>query len=466
MTDSYTMKWSFQPSEEIFQGRVLRITIYLQCKVLEMIDSNDSVFYLIYFKNILLGGGNIEQGKEDTFLTEAFQQGIMIPPSHPLFSVLLPKNRKVSIPNVNHLFTQLQSDLSLQEIAYAATYMDPFVEKRQLIGVIREIFDHFRRNGQFLKAFQIAKILLQFSPQTKTTKQLIRSREFEKYRKMEEADPTSLIEQDSLSKERFYFQQRNERKYEIKLHLLLKQQSRLIDQLVLFIHLFELNHDFYHYGEFIQLLRNKLKHEERYAVLKYLRECSPEYTLLTEDLLQEQIHLKLYPEALQLITNLTPNHSAMPTEMIETLFNSVDHSTLSDVKQMNHLVGRLYSAHPEKKEDLVRRLVIGLLKQYTPTEVIKWLEPIRETSPNLPVIDEVDQLECLSQDMDQLTKLGKLYYQLNLLDQSIECFTWEMELNPTSIDPVRWLSLLHKEKGMIQESDDYKNLSILLAKHE
>ncbi|MEW9673627.1 hypothetical protein [Ammoniphilus sp. 3BR4] len=466
MTNLHTMKWSFQPSHETFQGRVVRIGIYLQTRVLEINDLNDSVFYLIYFKNILLGGGKIKQVVESTFIDEVFQQGIIISPSHPLFSVLLPKNRKAHIPNINNLFTELQNDLSLQEIAIAATRMDSFIQKQQLIAVIREIFNHFRRNGQFLKAYQTAKVLLHFSPKTKTTKQLIGTPEFEKYRKMEETNPTSLLEQDSLSKERFYYHHRNERKYEVKLHELLKQQSRHLDQLVLFIHLFEVKHDFYSYEQFIELLKNQLKHEERYEALKFLMACSPEYTLFTEDILREQIHLKLFHEALQLIANQSPYPPAMHTEMIESMLDGVDSSTLTNVRNMNKLISKLYPDHPEKKEDIVRRIVISLLKQNNPTEVKKWLQPIRQTSPNLHVLDEVDQLECLSQNTDQLTKLGELYYQFSLLDQSIECFTWEMELHPNAIDPVRWLSKLYKEKGMLQESEGYKKLSVFLAKKE
>jgi len=465
MTDLHTIRWSFQPSQEVFQGRVLRIAIYLQSKVLEIMDSNDSVFYLIYFKNILLGGGKIENVKKDTFLYEAFQQGITIGHSHPLFPVLLPKNRKLTIPKANHLFTQLQNDLSLQEIAFAATSMDPFISKQQLNHVIREIFNHFRRNGQFLKAYQIAKIWLQFSPETKTIKQLIGTSEFKKYRKMEVSDSKAVIEQDSLSKEQFYYQHRKEQEYEIQLHRLLKQQSRHLDQLVLFFHQFELKHDFYDYREFIQLLRNELKLEERYEALKFLWESSPEHTLLTEDLMQEQIHLKLYSEALQLLANRIPILSAMNTERIESILELVDPSTLTDVRNINQLISQLYPTHLEKKEDLVRCLVTSLLKQLNPTEVKRWLEPIRETSPNLPVMDEIDQLELLSNDIDQLTKLGELYFQFGSLDRSIECFTWEMELNPKSIDPVRWLSKLYKEKGMQKEADDYKKLSIFLAKN-
>jgi tetratricopeptide (TPR) repeat protein len=464
MNDSHKIKWSFKPSQETFQGRVHRIAIYLQSKVLEIIDSNNSFFYLLYFKNILLGGGKLEEIKQGTFLHKVFQQGITFHTSHPLFPILLPKNRNAHVPDVNDVFTQLQNHLSLSEISLAATYMDDFIEQQQLVGIIRQIFYHFKRNGQFSKAYQTAKILLHFSPDIKAMKEMIRTSEFEKYRNLDETNPEILLEQYPLLMEQFCYQNRKERKYEIQLHQLLKQQSRPLERLILFINLFEMKHDFYDYDEFIHLLQHELKLEDQYAVLKFLCECSPAYPPLTEHLLQEQIRLKRYSEALSFIVNQIPHLSSAHYEMIEMILEYVDTPSILNVTNINRIISLLYPTKPEKKEALVRRLVICLLKQYNPYQVEIWLEPIREKNENLRIFYELEQLKSLSRDLDQLMKLGELYYQFGLLDQSIECFTWEMELNPTALDPIRWLSKLYQEKGMKEESDSYKKLSILMAK--
>jgi hypothetical protein len=460
MMNSQTMKWSFKPSLENFQGRVVRISIYLQSKVLEIKDTNDSVFYLVYFKNTLLGGGKLEQLNKESFIYEAFEQGMTIEPSHPLYPLLIPKNRKATIPQANTLFTELQNKLSLQEIALSASYMDSFIDKQQLTRIIREIFNHYRRNGQFLKAYQILKVLLQFSPHSKATKELIRSAEFDKYRMNKEE------EYDVFWMERFYYQHCQEREFEIKLHKLLKEQSRNLERLVLFIHLHQMNHDFYDEEQFMQLLQQELKPEDQYATLKFLWKCSPNHPLISKQLLQLQLSLKLYSEAIDLIANQTEQPAPSYDQMIEQIIERVEPSSLSQIQNINQLISRLYSTNPEKKETQVRRMVIALLHDHNPDQVKDWLKPIREKGPALRVIEDIDQLESLSQDSDQLTKLGKLYYDFELLDQSIECFTWEMELKPTSVDPVRWLSKLYLEKGMKEESDDYKKLSVLLAKKE
>jgi tetratricopeptide (TPR) repeat protein len=464
MNDPHQMKWNFKPSQKTFQGRVHRIAVYLQSKVLEIVDSNNSVFYLVYFKNILLGGGNLEEIKQETFLHKAFQQGITLHPSHPLFLPLLPKNRNAHVPDANDVFTQIQNQLSLPEVALAATCMDNFIEKQPLVGIIRQIFDHFKRNGQFSKAYQIAKILLHFSPDIKAMQEMIRTSQFDKYRKADETHPEILLEQEPLLMEQFCYQNRKERKYEIQLHQLLQQQSRPLERLILFINLFEMKHDFYDYDEFIHLLQHELVLEEQYAVLKFLCECSPAYPSLTKYFLQEQIRLKRYPEALSFIVNQIPSLSSAHYETIETILEYVDTSSILNVTNINRIVSVLYSTKPEKKEALVRRLTMGLLKQYDLNQVKTWLEPIRENDRSLRVFYELEKLETLSRDLDQLMKLGELYYQLGLLDQSIECFTWEMELNPTAPDPIRWLSKLYHEKGMTEEADSYKKLSIHMAK--
>ncbi|WCK54487.1 hypothetical protein PP175_24980 [Aneurinibacillus sp. Ricciae_BoGa-3] len=464
MSDSHRMKWNIRPSAETSQGRVHRVAIYLQSKVLEIIDSNNSVFYFIYFKNILIGGGKVEQIKEATFLDKVWAQGILLDTSHPLFPVFLPKNRNVHVPDVSDVFNHLQNQLSLPEVALAATYMDNFIEQQQLVSIIRQIFDHFKRNGQFFNAYQIAKILLTFSPETKAIQEIIRTSEFEKHRKAEQKSLDAFLEQAPLLMESLCYQNRSERKYEIKLHELLKAQSRPLERVILFMNLFEMKHDFYAYDEFIRLLQAVLNPDEQYSVLNFLCKCSAAYPPLTHDLLQEQIRLQRYPEALALMLNHISTLSPAHYKMIETIIDHVDTPSLLALTGINQLISRLHPAEPEQKEALVRRVVGGLLKQLDINEVQAWLQPIKETSPDLPVFDELQQLQALSNDLDHLMALGELYYQFGLLDKSIECFTWEMELSPTALDPIRWLSKVYQEKGMKEESDSYKNLSIQMAK--
>jgi tetratricopeptide (TPR) repeat protein len=464
MSDSDRIKWNVKPSHETSQGRVDRIAIYLQSKVLEIIDSNNSVFYLVYFKNTVIGGGQVGEVKQGTFLYKVFEQGIVLDTTHPLFPVLLPKNRNVHIPAVNEVFTHLQNQLSLPEVAVAATYMDNFIEQHQLVSIIRQIFDHFKRNGQFLNAYHIAKILLHFSPDIKAIQEIIRTWEFEKHRKADEANTEAFLQQAPLLMEPFCYQNRSERKYEINLHQLLMQQSRPVERLLLFMNLFELKHDFYDYDEFIGLLQQVLTPDEQYQVLTFLCESSPAYPPLTDRLLQEQIRLQRYPEALALILNHIPSPSPAHYKIIEAVIDHVDASFLLTLTGINEMLGGLYPANPGNKESLIRRVVTSLLHQLDINEVQAWLEPIKEISPDLPIFAELKQIQTLSNDLDNLMKLGELYYQFGLLDKSIECFTWEMELSPTALEPIRWLSKVYQEKGMKEESESYKNLSIHMAK--
>ncbi|WCN37926.1 tetratricopeptide repeat protein [Aneurinibacillus uraniidurans] len=456
MNDSYTVKQSSTHShDKTFQGRVKRITIYLQSKVLEIIDSNHSVFYLLYFKNNVLGGGILQDIYEETFLHKAFQQGMSIHPSHPLFSAFLPKNHTIHIPNQNEVFTHLQNHLSLTEVSLAATYMDNFMEESQLISVIRRIFNYFKQNGQLAKAYETAKILLTFSPNLKAMQEMIRTSQFEKYRT---TDASSLL------MESLYYQNRTEPTAERHLHQLLHEQSRHLERLLLFMNLFEMKHDFSDYESFTHLVKQALTPEERYKTLQFLCERSTTYAPLSQHFLQEMIQLKQYSEALSFLITHSSTLSSDDYSLIEMMVEQVEPAYIIRLPAINQVICHLYPAEPEKKETLVRRLVTCLLTQAEPCQVQEWLQPIRLTSPRLPVVRDIDQLISLSQDLDQLTRLGELYYQFGLLDQSIEAFTWEMELKPDELGPVRWLSKLYKEKGMKDEANTYKNLSIHMAK--
>jgi hypothetical protein len=38
----------------------------------------------------------------------------------------------------------------------------------------------------------------------------------------------------------------------------------------------------------------------------------------------------------------------------------------------------------------------------------------------------------------------------------VECFNWELELDPTNIRSIKWLSKLYLEMGMVEESKSYQ----------
>ena len=119
--------------------------------------------------------------KKIHFSIRHFYEGLIINAPHPLLTALIP-NLSISIPNKNKLFSQLELHYSLEEMAYIATTLDSFFKKDQLIKMIDNIYFHFRRNGSFMKSFQVVQLLHDFSPAFKSAQERLNLHDFHKYR--------------------------------------------------------------------------------------------------------------------------------------------------------------------------------------------------------------------------------------------------------------------------------------------
>jgi tetratricopeptide (TPR) repeat protein len=446
------------------EGRVTRMAVYLQSRLLEIIGPDNTVFYLIYYKNRIIVGKEINQIEKTSFLDRTLQCGIVFDAPHPLISNLLPKNRIFIIPNLKNLFNQLQNQFTLQEVAIAATFLDNFVEKKQLIEIIHKIFYHFRRNGQTFKAYQVLRILDNFDPETNWINLIGNPSESRKYEE-DYRKPESLLDKDPSFVEQFSYHHREQTKYEILLHTLLKNQSRWFERIALFVDMFETKQDFYDYPEFFALAKDHLSQEEFLTLLKLLYRQSPSYLPIMKDLLEELVHTKHYSEALALIKDQTKPFPPSDHKLIETIMENLDpYSSPIDLSNINHLLIPLFPTDPDKKEDIIRRFVAFLLDKYDVQKVQDWLIPFQENNLNSRVIHEVNKIAELSNNLDRQMELGELYYQMGLLDKAAECFSWEMELKPSDPNPVRWLSKIYNEKGLKHEAKAYKQFLIDMLK--
>ena len=70
----------------------------------------------------------------------------------------------------------------------------------------------------------------------------------------------------------------------------------------------------------------------------------------------------------------------------------------------------------------------------------------------------------LNESLDDMQTLGEIYFELQQFEKAIECFSWEMELNPTKTKPLKWLAKAYHEMGQKQESEVYQQLCINIQK--
>ena len=168
---------SIKDKKKLIKGKVIEAAVFSRFSILTVQTSLNEKYYLTYYKQSLVYGEKLDKIEKGSFIDQAYKTGIVLREDHPFLPAMIPSNT-ATIPNKNKLFSHLQSQYSLQEVAYIATALDSYFSKEQLTKVIYKIFYHYRRNGNFSNAFQIIQILTDFNPELSSAKEIKNSLDF------------------------------------------------------------------------------------------------------------------------------------------------------------------------------------------------------------------------------------------------------------------------------------------------
>ena len=452
-------------SKEMVKGTVTRMAVYLRSKIVEVNVSEELTCYLVFYMDQVISYKELRDIPKGSFLDRAFQQGLVLISPHPLISSFLHTKEVITVPKLKGLFNELQHHFTLQEIAYVATTMDHILEKEQISDMIREIFYHFRRNGQLFHAYQILWILSSFIPQEKWVKEAINHVQFQKYKAMYEQGSESLVKQDPLFVELNSYLNRNDKNHETKLHMLLKSQMRWIDRVALYIDQLKKYKDISVYQELLQLAQENMTKEDLTVIQMDLYSQLPSFQLLRKDLLESFMEQQCYQKALRLIQNQKAPYEMEHYENLEIIMENIDPKDIVDPTKLSEFLAPLFINDSDKKERIVRRFISHLLSIYEVAEVKNWLKPLDQCQPLLAMIDDIDRMVMLSDDPDRQMELGELFYKYGQYKKAISCFSWEMELNPTDTTTVYWISKIYGEQGLKQEAKAYQQSYIQLLKY-
>ncbi|MDP4171433.1 MAG: hypothetical protein Q8906_12550, partial [Bacillota bacterium] len=226
---------SIKDKKNHIKGTVIRAALFARTKVIDVLTAENERYYLIYYKNSFIYGDNLDKVEEESFINKAFHEGIVIESPNPLLTAFIP-NRSVSIPNKNKLFSQLQIHYSPYEMAYMATTLDSFFESDQLVKIIDRVYFEYRRSGNFIKSFQVIRILCDFVPELKSAKERLNSQEFHSYHELYKSSSLdNILKKDPLFVELHCFQNRTHPENRKFLEEILKKQGCLAELLLLWL---------------------------------------------------------------------------------------------------------------------------------------------------------------------------------------------------------------------------------------
>lgn len=447
---------SIKEKKNLVTGTIARAAIYASTNVIEMITTDDDMYYLIFYKNSLIYGEKLDKAEDGSFINKAFQKGIVIESPHPLIKKLIP-SQSVTIPNKNKLFSQLQLHYSLQELCFIATTLDSFFDKETLVNLIDKVYFHYRRNGNFLKSFRVLQTLNHFSPSLKSANERLNSREYHSYDDFyKTSSMSSILKKDPLYVELHCFENRINHEKRKVLKDIFNNENRFAEILMLWLEspenepiesVSELALKFITLEEWILILSD--------AQINPFREL-PGAKVLIEKMVQEGNSETAARYILSFIHDLPQSYEPILDRLWENLNAGFVASRLDDFLFMFQQL--IHKGNFKEFDQKTLQLVVLLLEEYDLKTVYEKLLPIQKLFPDSDVMGRVKRMMELAEDPDRMMELGDYFADFKQFDKAIDCYCWEMELNPQDPIPVLKISKMYQQKGMVKEASAYQKV--------
>jgi tetratricopeptide (TPR) repeat protein len=450
-------KISIKDKKHLTKGNVIRSAVFARSKVIEVLTAENERYYFIYYKNSLVYGDKLDKVEDGTFISKVYSNGVVIESPHPLLTALIP-NLSVSIPNKNKLFTQLQVHYSHQEIAYIATTLDSFFEKEQLIKIIDKVYFHFRRDGKFMKSFQVIQTLSEFSPAL--AKDRLHSQEFHSYHDYYNSSSLpDILKKDPLYVELQCFKNRfNPDNRQFLIEILRADDPLLV--LLLWLEEIKKLQKTDSIEKYTAIALRFVTMEDWMRILGQVninpfREL-PSSKSIIEKMIQKGNFEQAALSLLNFIGDLPSSYDAILSEVWE---NSDSKFIIAHLEEFITLLQQLPEGEKLREfEQRIFQIVVILLEKQGLHAVHEKLLPIQKLLPDSEVIQKINKMSELVEDPDRMMDLGDYYAEFKQYDKAIDCFFWEMELEPQNPSPVWKISKMYQYKGMTKEASAYQKI--------
>ncbi|MFN7251568.1 MAG: tetratricopeptide repeat protein [Anaerobacillus sp.] len=445
---------------------VERVSLYLQGQIIEAFTEKKEVYYLFFYKYNFLTAFKTTKLRRHSFIEHAFTKGFVFTHPHPFINALFSANHPCQMVNVKSLLSKLEKRYTPHEKAFILTFFESFIPKKQLFTEIQSTFYEYRRNGQMFLGYQIVRVLMDFAPKNSWVKPLASDRSFTKYTEMYSENSGTLFSKDLIFSEKtLYAKKQDERCFE-QLVGHYENENRWIDLIALYLEKLTLTPKTNYYIPLKQLLKQHLSEGDSLMILENLSNDIPSFQPLQQDLFSIYIDNEKIDAVLKMMNNPEFKLNNKQIELLGETLEQLDVSVHSlEPKMLNVLLNGVINLFPDRAEQLLTKYVVSLLKTHEITYIKTWLELFKENEQSRQLFEKLVTIERLNDDLDQMQTLGELYYEFKQWDKALECFSWEMELNPNECKPLQWLAKVYREKGMKHEADAYHQLCINLQKH-
>ncbi|MFC0524330.1 hypothetical protein ACFFGV_12205 [Pontibacillus salicampi] len=454
-------KLSVKDHKHTYTYEIKRMTMYQQSKIIELTDEQNETFYMFYYKNKYLNIVKAKPFKPDSHIANAYQHGITFPSPHPFIDATLAASDVYKKHRFNDLFPRLQKQFSNQETTVIATFFESFIKKEQLVRFIKTLFYDDRRSGKMFACYRMYRILETFAPTHSWVRSLAGELEFKKFSPLYEKLDPSLWDKDPFFMENTLWQELSDENKYNQLIAFLQRQGRWLEELAVCIKRVEIEPAGSSYPLLTDKLRVHFSGDAYTTVLEDLYSRIPASPPLQSDLLEQYLSQDAPEKALKLIATHDLTLEEKQLQQFNTIVDHIDLASGSlSLEELNHVIASLFTVIPNQARTLLEKAIRILMTDHDLSYIKDWLDPLATIPEAQEVVQQIERMQAFQDDPNHQLQLGELYYTFNQLNQAIECFSFEMELNEHNPKPVQWLSKLYNELGMKQEAKAYQKLYV------
>ena len=392
------IEMNIKEKKKITTGCVTQAVVFSRFNIIKVETPAHECYYLLYYKKHFVFGEKLDSIEKGSFIDKARHEGIVLESNHPFLPLFIP-NHHVTIPNKSKLFSLLQQSFTLQEVAYIASTLDSFFSKEQLTKLMDQIFFHYRRNGSFLKAFQIVCRINDFSPELSSAKDSLNSRDFSSYADFyNSSSMADIYKKDPLYVEWHCFKSRMNPENKSLLEKIFTEQDRTIEFLLLWM---DGTPNVQHGDSLNQVTNLALKIlplEKWMETLTYLKINPFRELPQTKAIIEKMVREGQYEQAALSLMDFMDDLPDSYQDTLNTLWEQVDASFMVDhldrfLLMMQKLVHKEDAHVIEHK---LSQLVSKLLEIHDLKTVYELLQPIEKKVPHSLILRKISTMMALT----------------------------------------------------------------------